>query len=106
MSSSIAARREESPWPYKDNEAIPVPAPASPRLNRAATVIGLMGSHFCLSTSQSQCEYIISSEWYRIFGITVMRTQNSWLGLKTFIFKHGVSPVCEQTHHPPTSGTS
>ena len=79
MSSSIAARREESPWPYKDNEAIPVPAPSSLRLNRAATVIVLMGSRFCLSTSRSQCEYITSSEWYRIFGITVTRTQNSWL---------------------------
>ena len=41
MSLSIAARREESPWPCKDSEAIPVPAPASPRLNRAVTVIAL-----------------------------------------------------------------
>ena len=103
MSLSIAARREESPWSCKDNEAILVLAPASPRLNRAGTVIVLMGSHFCLSTSWSQCEYITSSEWYRIFGITVTRTHNFWLWLK---IKHGVSPVCEQTHHLSTFGTS
>ena len=105
ISSSTADCREESPWPCRDSEAIPVPAPASPRLNKVAMVIALIGSLFCLSISWSQCEYITSSEWYKIFGITATETQNSWLWLKTFTFKHGVSPVCEQIHQPPTSGT-
>ena len=105
ISSSIAAHREENPWSCRDSEAIPVPAPASPRLNKVTMVIALIGSLFCLSISWSQCKYITSAEWYKIFGITATKTQNSWLWLKTFIFKYGVSPVCEQIHQPPTSGT-
>ena len=46
ISASIAAHREENPWPCRDSEAIPVPAPASPRLNKAAMMIALIGSLF------------------------------------------------------------
>ena len=46
-------------------------------------VITLIGSLFCLSISQSQCEYITSSEWYKIFGITETKTQRGWQAFYT-----------------------
>ena len=104
ISSSIAACREENPWSCRDSEAIPVPALVSPRLNKVAMVIALIGSLFYLSSSRSQCKCITSSEWYKIFGITATKTEFLTL-VKTFTFKHGVSPVREQIHQPPTSGT-
>ena len=100
ISIYIVAHREENPWSCRDSEAIPVPAPASPRLNKVAKVITLIGSLFCLSISWSQCKYITSAEWYKIFGITATKTQNSWLWLKPSHLNMGLAQYVNKSTNP------
>jgi hypothetical protein len=64
ISSSMAARSEDIPFCWVAKEAMPVPAPANPRLSRVAIVTVEIGSLFFLFSTifVFQYEYRLSSE--------------------------------------------
>ena len=111
MSSCMAARNEVNPWPWRDKAIISVPVPAIPRPNMVAMVMAVIGFLLVLPCiiwpgvcflGPVVVHYFLG--WYRIFGTTATKMQNSSLGLNTEMCKQGVRTVREQIHHPPISG--